>query len=427
MFRHLLLPLAFGASYGVSLVVNSDAHNDELNLLLQVTSSHGLMHTDKALTSGQACNNSSSSCAEGLACSCLAENRGLHICMQPKLVSPPSWALKWQRHGLVCDAVLPAGLAVMPAPPVADSGLEIIDPRTTGDAKLREWALGPGHSFYTQYAVVHAPGAASKGVPILAGNDVPRKKVMESVATVQHLLNEAAVEKHTLASTLADSGIRILLAGSAEGAWQKHPEVSAHFQTGLGGGAPWWPSTGIRDDEPPNTLVEELFHTIQYTVMQPMDVCMYHKAYVQAVSRKLYTTDGSADEVDGEPVPTVQADEYLAMALQRWIGFDQGHGEYAVPGNHKQFGKATGRENLKNIDPQAFCLIAKVFRSDDTWNPSTSAKPWKTNPNRGMDVAESASFCQPVLAKLSVGCPSADTHWPKREPNVILANLHGPL
>lgn len=58
---------------------------------------------------------------------------------------------------------------------------------------------------------------------------------------------------------------------------------------------------------------------------------MYHKAYQHAMQLHLYTTDGSASEVDGEPVPTVQADEYLAMALHRWFGSSDGKNEYKVP------------------------------------------------------------------------------------------------
>lgn len=58
---------------------------------------------------------------------------------------------------------------------------------------------------------------------------------------------------------------------------------------------------------------------------------MYHKAYQHAMQLHLYTTDGSASEVDGEPVPTVQADEYLAMALHRWFGSRDGKNEYKVP------------------------------------------------------------------------------------------------
>lgn len=55
---------------------------------------------------------------------------------------------------------------------------------------------------------------------------------------------------------------------------------------------------------------------------------MYHKAYQHAMLERLYTNDGSADEIDGEPVPTLQADEYLAMAMHRWFGSQDGANEY---------------------------------------------------------------------------------------------------
>ena len=45
--------------------------------------------------------------------------------------------------------------------------------------------------------------------------------------------------------------------------WLKHPECSKHFTTGLGGGSPLFPSTGVYQDESQVTLVEELLHTIQ--------------------------------------------------------------------------------------------------------------------------------------------------------------------
>ena len=45
--------------------------------------------------------------------------------------------------------------------------------------------------------------------------------------------------------------------------WLKHPECSKHFTTGLGGGSPLFPSTGLYQDERQVTLVEELLHNIQ--------------------------------------------------------------------------------------------------------------------------------------------------------------------
>merc|ERR1719362_787066 len=201
---------------------------------------------------------------------------------------------------------------------------------------------------------------------------------------------------------LANAGVRILIAGDDKDSWQRHPEVDRDFESGLGGGAPWFPSTGIQASEPNDVLVEELLHTMQYVVMKPQYVCMYKKAYAHAVKAKMYTTDGSGAEVDGEPVPTVQADEYLAMASQRWFGSSTGLGEYRVLGNDPE---ATGREHLRKADVQAFCLLSRLFRSDDTWNPHSDREPWKTHPNRGMDTVQVAEDCKATLDLLATGCP----------------------
>ncbi|CAK0821432.1 unnamed protein product [Prorocentrum cordatum] len=153
---------------------------------------------------------------------------------------------------------------------------------------------------------------------------------------------------------------------------------------------------------------------------------MYHRAYAHAVSAGLYTTDGSGSEVEGEPVPTVQADEYMAMALHRWFGSGasahEGAGAGLVPGNGAAAPKRaepqgaaeqlrTGRAQLRRLDPRAFCLLAEVFRSDDAWNPEPHKFPWRVNPNFGMAVAEVDTFCQPLLTKLAVGCPSPEVEW----------------
>jgi hypothetical protein len=409
-----------GSVLGIALQKN--AHEEDVSFLQIHVNASSTAKTQTSpkmqLSSGEACGTSlrgsEGVCNTGLSCLCLALNRGLHTCMQQDLLAIPKLAHQWQRRGLSCESKLPDGLEVMPPPPVAASGIQLVDPRRVDDTKLRQWALGHGRSHYTQYAVVHAPGSTSVGVPVLAGSDVSKEKLKEFVGVAEHFLRVAPRDNQALALSLAAKGVRILVAGDYPGAWRKHPEVKRHFKTGLGGGAPWFPSTGVQVGEPSYSLMEELFHTIQYVSMQPHDVCMYHKAYSQAVANGLYTTDGSGPEVDGEPVPTVQADEYLAMALQRWVGVDAKDSEdkeYAVPGSSKKEGSETGREYLRKLDPHAFCLISKVFRSDDTWNPDSKASPWKTNPNRGMDIDEVDKFCEPVISKLAVGCPTADLQW----------------
>ena len=84
--------------------------------------------------------------------------------------------------------------------------------------------------------------------------------------TLRHILLQA-ISKETLGH-LAHTGVRVLIAGSEaqdgdQDPWLRHPECSRHFTTGLGGGSPLFPSTGVYQDEGQMTIVEELFHTIQ--------------------------------------------------------------------------------------------------------------------------------------------------------------------
>lgn len=369
-------------------------------------------------------------CAKHLQCRCFVPNRGLHLCLKPEwpLFSTLHNAKRgrhWERRGLHCAPHLPNGAVAMEPPPLIMTQGQVIDPRTFPESEeLQRWATGAGSSFYSQYILVSPEPIASEfqrggyllqhrgvlqGVPIIAGDDVPEKVVKSAADTIRYLLLEAAVSKDLL-QKLSSAGVRILLGGNFPGAWQKHPEVFRQFETGLGGGAPWFPSTGIRAEEPQNILAEELFHTIQYTVMTPRQVCQYHNAYASALAAGLYTTDGSGNEIDGEPVPTVQADEYLAMVLQRWLGSGDAHDEYVVPGNNAE---ATGRQHLKSKDIRGFCLISQYFRSDDAWNPDPYAEPWRRFPNMPVDRAEVSSLCPSVLEELANGCPSAALQFPK--------------
>jgi len=295
---------------------------------------------------------------------------------------------------------------VMDAPPVVDVQGQVVDPRT--QPALKAWATGAGRGVFSRYTAIRTEAGA--GLPVLADDGVPEATVAKAAAVAQHMLINATLYKDVL-PTFAKYGMRLLLEGGEEmeKSWMRQPEVQRKLATGLGGGAPWFPSTGIMQREEANTLAEELFHTMQYTVMQPRAVCMYHKAYRNAYDAKIYSTDSSGAEIGGEPVPTVQADEYLAMALQRWIGFGGGDDELFVKGNDAD---GTGREHLKAKDPNAFCVLSTVFRSDDTWNPEPNLQPWEQHPNKAMDVSEVASFCAPVLTKLGQGCPSESVTWP---------------
>lgn len=335
--------------------------------------------------------------------------------MKPGGVLPPNalFARHWERQGLHCEPYLPAGASPMQAPPLVSSRGKVINPRASKSKELREWARDVGGGFYSRYVVIHPPGRVQGGIAVLAGDDVSAKSVQRHAETLRHLLLEAMVNSSTLAA-LSQVGVRVLLAGRRASSWTRHPELHRNFISGLGGGAPWFPSMGIHVTEKANLLAEELFHTIQYVAMTPREVCAYHHAYGHAVASKLYTTDYSGPEIDGEPVPTVQADEYFAMALQRWLGsHDGGRDEYRVPGNNR---KGTGREHLRRMDPRGFCLVSRVLRSDDGWSPDPESKPWRRYPNQAMKRAEVETFCRPILSQLEEGCPSVGTTWPPAAP-----------
>jgi len=366
-------------------------------------------------------------CEDGLLCRCLVPNRGLKCCLREHwpLLSPKAQkAVRYERQGLECK---PKHLgATMPAPPVVFSALgRVIDPRKpNSDPALRKWAVDHGRGFYSRYTVVRAPSRNSHdtgvsalagtdlrsrthdgqhGFAVLAGDDVHMRDVESKAAALGHFLQSL---RPSYMLPLAMTGVRLLVAG---GGWHHHPEVNRDFESGLGGGAPWFPSTGIEAEEPANLLAEEVFHSVQYIAMSPREVCMYHNAYAIAVEKGLYTTDGSGGEIDGEPVPTVQADEYLAMALQRWLGSHDAPSEYLVPGNNAS---ATGRMYLRQLDPPGFCMISLFLRCDDTWNPEQNKEPWRRFPNQGMDEAEVHAFCQPILENLGDNCPPFHLEWP---------------
>jgi hypothetical protein len=377
---------------------------------------------------GTVCSGPSSlQCQKGLVCTCLALNRGLFVCMKPGLLTPPKFALSYERQGLSCEVHRVPGTVVMKPPPPFNSKGNIIDPtfEPVSPLMLRDWSRSPdgGNGYYTQYTQIVSKDG-SDGVPILAPNDVPVDLVSQAKDIVQNMLVKAARSKDML-HDLSKNNIRVLLSHhnlNTEDddsddcclSWTKHPEVKKRFKTGLGGGAPWFPSTGIEDDEV-NLLIEELFHTIEYTAMSPRLVCMYRKAYKNAMEKKLYLNDGSANEIDGEPVPTVQADEYLAMALHRWFGSNNDSSEYLVPAFDADKG-LNGREILLQYDPFAFCILSVLFSADDPWRPKSSKltnpagfprKHYEKGFQRKIDET-----CRPVLKELGLGCPANGVTFP---------------
>ena len=161
------------------------------------------------------------------------------------------------------------------------------------------------------------------GLPVLAGAATPRERVDFAARVARKFLVDALREPAVRA--LAAAGMRIVVA-SQTAEWPQHPEGRSPRRVscgraGLGGGAPWFPTTGVEAET--SSVIEELFHTLQYTVLLPRAVCSYYALYRAAARRRLYTPrflEGVLDPSEpSEPVPTSQADEYFAMAMLRWF------------------------------------------------------------------------------------------------------------
>lgn len=346
----------------------------------------------------------SSDCLEGATCECVALNRGLKVCKAEATISSVSTAMgRLERRGLSCGVRLPEGLFPMqeaPPPGLATVGAVVDLRQRNVDPLLRRWR--DRYPWYVWYGSAHDPAKPGVGVPVIAGPDVPHLNVQRTLAIMNHLLLQTWPRE--VLERLANAGVRVLVAGSD--GWQPHPEVLRVPSHGLGGGAPWFPSTGIEHDEI-DMLPEELLHTVQYTAMPPRFVCMYHRAYARAFSKSLYTTDGSTTEVDGEPVPTLQPDEYFAMAANRWLGLDDAPNEYCV--------KAERREILRQ-DPHAFCLLAEYFNASDAWAPRGSSR---------LEIVEvPKQLCRRLLGELAEGCPSEILPWPYLDPSVSSGLVH---
>jgi len=398
-----------------------------------------------------------------LKCRCLAPNRGLKVCQPATVTSSPP-----DRPSLSCSSYLPTGAEPLRLPPpVVELGATVLDlqahrnsPQSTGGpvslsaessteptAAIYKWAAEKAESadktvmqhdsFYTKYSSICAAnsiqGATKKcrGVSVLGTPGVSNAAMKAARRTVKHLLLHAARNPTAVMDKMAAANSRVVISGSRSGnpknAWKHNPEVTHSFTTGLGGGAPWFPTTGIQQDDAgkqddlclgkhagkavQNVLVEEFFHSMQYTALTPRQVCLYHKAYLSAVGHGLYKPDrGIPKEGGGEPVPTVQADEYFAMALHAWMGVDT-RPEYMV--SQGNTAKSTGRMQLKTRDPAAFCILAGLFRADDTWSPCLQSQPWVTNPNK--PVPHDSHVCAAAIQNLEQKhgiCPNESVAWP---------------
>lgn len=374
------------------------------------------------------------SCPGELECRCFVLGRGLKTCQEPRSCSGLQRGIhgngKWgvdphiqhvpphaftvtqssalERSGMLCAPYLPEFLGTtMDSPPLMLTGNKIVDPRKK--KILQTWSLK--YPYYSRYTSVLYDEDPSLGFPILAGKDVSMKIVLKARGLLENLIFKSSRNPTKLMRSLVRGKARVLLAGRS--GWTKHPELIGKSMTGVGGGAPWFPSTGIDITQDRTTiLLEEFFHTIQYMSLSPRDTCAYHRGYQAAFDAGLYTTDHSGPEYEGEPVPTLQADEYFATAFKRWFGLLETDGlkEYKVRSSPRRLLKSkakTGREELRAQDPKGFCLVAQMFRSDDTFTPDN-----RVIVNRAMNQADVDNMCAPILAKLVEECPSEDVVWP---------------
>ena len=97
---------------------------------------------------------------------------------------------------------------------------------------------------------------------------------------------------------LVDAGIRIVVKAPRPPTvehWNWHPEIAGGFME-AGGATPLFPTTGMEAEAicanpfsqfgmPPYyekggiVIIEEFFHTLQYTAMSALQQCQYHNAY----------------------------------------------------------------------------------------------------------------------------------------------------
>eukprot|EP00414_Alexandrium_minutum_P001092 CAMPEP_0113822136 /NCGR_PEP_ID=MMETSP0328-20130328/2089_1 /TAXON_ID=39455 /ORGANISM="Alexandrium minutum" /LENGTH=416 /DNA_ID=CAMNT_0000790071 /DNA_START=60 /DNA_END=1305 /DNA_ORIENTATION=- /assembly_acc=CAM_ASM_000350 len=313
-----------------------------------------------------------------------------------------------ERPGLHCAPTLPSGAVPMAlAPPILPVNGTIDMTNPSSSEALRDWATssrGGGGGAYRRYAQVGSV------LPVLGAVGVPEVVIARAVDCVSHFLTSSARNPQRLLAELAGAGARIALAPRTDepsDAWRGNPEVRADFATGLGGGSRLFPTTGAQVDGSCDgwfELMEELFHTIQYVAMPPTEVCLYHMAYREAVEQGRYHPE--VLEQDGEPVPTMQADEYFASAFIAWFGGAPAPKEYPVPHNGPG---GTGRAALLRYDPVVFCLLARRFWANDTWTPCTTGR-LRNFPNQAVPFNQTE--CDTLLSARLASCPAWNATWP---------------
>ena len=335
---------------------------------------------------GAPCDAAATSCADGLSCACAAYQRRLHVCQPPELHD------NHERRGLSCERATHPSARIMSAPPLrAVAGVQAV----SALPEVAAWARR--YPFYADGWYTSILASDGVGLPVLAGAATPRERVDFAARLARIFLVDALREPAVRA--LAAAGTRIVVA-SKTAEWPQHPEGALAapglvWASGLGGGAPWFPTTGVEAET--SSVIEELFHTLQYTVLPPRAVCSYYALYRAAARRRLYTPrflEGVLDPSEpAEPVPTSQADEYFAMAMLRWFEIGDGFPD--------EYNVAPGRESLWASDPGAWCLLSTIFRPEATLNGTTL-----------LAAPDRAERCAALLGDAGRACPAAGVAWP---------------
>lgn len=314
-----------------------------------------------------------------------------------------------ERTGLHCQPTLPRGaVPAAMAPPIyhLKGVVDLHGPACP--SALQRWATHAkgGAGFYRFYSV------AAGSLPLLAAPGLTEQRLLVAASLLEGLLVESAREPQRLLPALASAGVRVALvardADDPARAWRSNPEVLRDFATGLGGASRLFPTVGAQLDGTCSSwieLLEEVFHTVQYVVLTPREVCLYHLAYGEAVTAGRYRPEEL--EEGGEPVPTLQADEYFAAAFISWMGQTLNLEEYSVAGNGPT---GTGREHLLVADPFAFCLLSNIFLANSSWTPCDDG-PLRDFPNRPVEY--DAEWCSKLLLSKIHQCPNTLTTWPE--------------
>lgn len=352
---------------------------------------------------GAICDHQKNNCAAGLECACLVLSRGLYTCQSKVSIDAAAWEMKRERKGLKCVAPKAKGADAMKMhPPMFASGDKIV---SSSDPQLKPWAMSKdgGAGFYKHYMNMYLGDDAKRGVVLLTGGDVNPSALKRLYSTLSGFVHSFRHPTEVMNALAKRGPFKYVLKGNKP--WRSHPEISEHFATGLGGASQQFPSIGCEAADPPADKMEEFFHTVQYTMMSPRQICMYHRAYENSVKHGQYHPEDL--EYHGEPVPTTQADEYLAAAMRVWFGWS-GAEEYSVTRITRSVQNLFQiRKELSKEDINAFCILNMFFDPMKTW-----PMPKLSVHTAAVDLSPYTRQCGKVLRDLGSSCPQEGLSWP---------------